>query len=62
VEGHRNRSPWISNLWHGFFLFIAFNATVVFGHGPVRGFGLVMCVALVVVWTGSKRWKNGAVL
>jgi hypothetical protein len=45
------RRPWlITVLWHGFLIFILFNATVVFKAGLVRWIGLFVCVILVVSW------------
>jgi hypothetical protein len=36
--------------WRGFFLFMVFNATVVFKTGALRWIGLLMCLAMAVVW------------
>jgi hypothetical protein len=41
--------------WHGFFFFMVFNGTVVFGSGPVRWFGLVLCGGLGVLWWSLPR-------
>jgi hypothetical protein len=41
--------------WHGFFFFMVFNGTVVFGSGPVRWFGLLLCGWLVALWWWSRR-------
>jgi hypothetical protein len=43
------RASWIRWGWEGFFLFMVINAAVVFGHGPVRWFGGLICLAWVVV-------------
>lgn len=53
VEVHASRRSWVTGLVHGFFVFIAFNATVVFESGVVRwagalGTGLVAAVAIIV--------------
>ncbi|MEM9557300.1 MAG: hypothetical protein AAGC60_23780 [Acidobacteriota bacterium] len=50
---HARRRAWATALIHGFFVFIAFNATVVFEQGPVRWIGaaataLLFAVAFVV--------------
>ncbi len=45
--GYFNRPYWLAGLWHGFMFFIVFNATVVFGHGPVRWLGLAGCLAII---------------
>ena len=45
------RRPWlITLLWHGFLLFIIFNATVVFKDGPTRWIGLLVCLTLGLSW------------
>jgi len=45
------RRPWpLVAAWHGFLIFIIFNATVVFKTGPVRWLGLVVCLGLGFVW------------
>jgi hypothetical protein len=37
-------------VWQSFFLFIVFNATVVFKGGAQRWIGLALCVAMAAVW------------
>ncbi|HUY90259.1 MAG TPA: hypothetical protein VMV10_16090 [Pirellulales bacterium] len=54
----RSRPRWLSRLWHGFFLFMVVNATLVFETGPVRWAGVAGCVALVAAWIGSRRKKT----
>ncbi|MEM8993273.1 MAG: hypothetical protein AAGF23_00645 [Acidobacteriota bacterium] len=49
LDGFRRRPPWVDFALHGFFLFMAFNATVVFEAGPVRWAGGFAAVALLVV-------------
>ncbi len=49
VVAFRRRSAWVSGALHGFFLFMAFNATVVFEQGPVRWAGVLAAVALVIL-------------
>lgn len=44
------RAPWIGGVLHGFFLFMAFNATVVFEQGSVRWAGLAGTVLLAVIF------------
>jgi hypothetical protein len=41
---HRPRR--LAVVWHGFFFFMVFNGTVVFGMGPVRWFGALICAGL----------------
>ncbi|MEM1179101.1 MAG: hypothetical protein AAGM22_12205 [Acidobacteriota bacterium] len=56
----RERPPWIDGALHGFFLFMAFNATVVFEEGPVRWAGLVATLALLALAAGT--WRRRRVL
>jgi len=45
----RPRSRWITIALHGFLLFMAVNATIVFPTGPTRAAGIVVGVALLIV-------------
>jgi hypothetical protein len=36
--------------WHGFLVFVIFNATVVFGKGPARWVGLLITLMLLISW------------
>jgi len=50
LDSYRKR-PWpLVAAWHGFFIFISFNATVVFGNGIVRWVGMSLCVLLTLAW------------
>ncbi len=50
LDSYRKR-PWpLVFAWHGFLIFIIFNATVVFGDGIVRWLGLVICFLLTFTW------------
>jgi hypothetical protein len=50
VSAYRRR-PWVLTLiWHGFLIFIIFNATVVFENGITRWIGLLVCLCLVTCW------------
>jgi hypothetical protein len=50
------RRPWLLTLgWHGFLLFIIFNATVVFKDGLTRWVGLLVCLTLGLSWVLSRR-------
>lgn len=50
LDAYRRR-PWpLAVAWHGFLIFIVFNATVVFETGPARWAGLGLCVGLCLVW------------
>lgn len=43
--------PWqVIAAWHGFIIFILFNAMIVFKQGAVRWVGLVICVVLLLSW------------
>ena len=54
-EGFRARNPKWSVTLHSFFLFMIFNATVVFGHGMAKPAGAVVCVAvLFCLWRSRK--------
>ena len=44
------RPSWLDALWHGFLIFMVFNGTVVFGHGPVRLLGILICTTLAILW------------
>jgi hypothetical protein len=44
------RPSWLNAIWHGFFFFMVFNGTIVFGHGPLRLLGLVICLTLATLW------------
>lgn len=49
-SGYSRRSPWIDRLLHGFLLFIAFNATVVFERGPIQVAGVAVSLLLAMRW------------
>jgi hypothetical protein len=50
LDSYRQR-PWpLVAVWHGFLIFIIFNATVVFGDGIVRWLGLATCLLLTLTW------------
>ena len=52
------RSPRLRAVWHGFFFFMVFNGTIVFGKGPVRWFGAVMCAGLAALWWATRRSRS----
>ncbi len=58
LESYEARSRWIDWVLYGFLAFMAFNATVVFGEGPARWFGMVATIALLIVWAGSLRQRT----
>ena len=50
LDSYRKRPLPLVLAWHGFLIFIIFNATVVFGDGIVRWIGLVICLMLILSW------------
>jgi hypothetical protein len=59
VNSYIRRPWWLTLLWHGFLIFIIFNATVVFKHGWVRWIGLLVCLSLFLSWIViSRRWNE----
>ena len=50
LDSYRRRWWPLTAAWHGFLLFIFFNATVVFKSGLTRWAGLVVCLGLCVAW------------
>ena len=50
LRAYRRRPWFLTLLWHGFLIFIIFNATVVFKDGLVRWIGLVVCLSLCWSW------------
>jgi general stress protein CsbA len=52
--------PWpVIAAWHGFIIFILFNATIVFKNGMVRWVGLVICAILLFAWARIARQGLG---
>jgi hypothetical protein len=55
LDAYRRR-PWpLVAAWHGFLVFIFFNATVVFKSGPARWVGLGVCLGVCVAWCLAAR-------
>ena len=54
-ENFARRSPRITAVWQGFFFFMVFNGTIVFGKGPVRWLGAVICAGLAARWWKVRR-------
>jgi len=58
LDSYRER-PWLLvALWHGLFIFIIFNATVVFADGIARWVGLAISVILTITWARIVRQWN----
>jgi hypothetical protein len=57
LDSYRRR-PWLMiAAWHGFLIFIIFNATVVFKAGVARWSGLCLCLGLCLLWGLAARGK-----
>src|ERR1041385_2269517 len=53
------RRPWLlTQGWHGFFIFIILNATVVFKEGAARSIRLLVCLTLVLSWVSINRQRS----
>jgi hypothetical protein len=53
------RRPWLLTLlWHGFLIFILFNATVVFKDGLTRWIGMLICLTLCFSWFVVNRERT----
>jgi hypothetical protein len=50
LDIYRRRPRAMVAIWQGFLMFIFFNATVVFGAGPIRFAGLFLCLGLCLLW------------
>jgi hypothetical protein len=48
-RGYARRPRWVDGAVYGFFAFLAFNATVVFGSGPIRWAGVAVSLGLVAL-------------
>ncbi|MGE0887199.1 MAG: hypothetical protein AB7P14_27060 [Blastocatellales bacterium] len=55
---YRQRHWLITAIWHGFFIFMLFNATVVFKTGWVRWLGLGICLGLLATWLNRHRVRQ----
>ena len=55
LKSYRTRPRPVVAAWHGFLIFILFNAMVVFKDGAVRWVGLVICLVLLLAWVSIAR-------
>lgn len=55
AETYRERPHWIAVAIHGFMSFLFFNATVVFVSGRVRWLGILVCIALGILWLRKRN-------
>jgi hypothetical protein len=60
LTAYRLRPSWLTALWHGFLLFIFFNATVVFKTGLLRWLGLALCASLALFWWRAATGRHVA--
>jgi hypothetical protein len=56
VDSYRQRPWFLLAAWHGFVIFIIFNATVVFKTGLARWIGLAICLGLCLAWW--RGWRH----
>jgi hypothetical protein len=57
--GSYRRRPWtLILIWHGFLVFIIFNATVVFADGLTRWVGILLTVSLCLSWMVITRQRS----
>jgi hypothetical protein len=57
LDSYRRRPRLLVAAWHGFLVFIIFNATVVFKDGVARWAGLGLCLGLCLAWGLAARDK-----
>jgi hypothetical protein len=57
-ESFARRSPKLTAIWQGFFFFMVFNGAIVFGAGPVRWLGVIICGGLAVLWWRARHDKT----
>lgn len=57
ADSYRRRFWPLTAAWHGFLLFILFNATVVFKSGVVRWVGLGVCLWVCLAWWLAVRGR-----
>ena len=55
LDSYRRRPLALVAAWHGFLVFIIFNATAVFKSGPARWAGLGLCLWLCAAWWLAAR-------
>ena len=60
LERYRNRPAWVTASLHGFCLFIAVNATMVFETGLIRWIALLVMLALAAVFVTTRLRREAA--
>jgi hypothetical protein len=58
LASYVQRPAWLTATWHGFFVFILFNGTVVFENGAARWFGILICATLLTGWMLARRRRR----
>ena len=58
LERYRNRSTFVTLLWHSFLLVMVFNAMAVFKTGTLRFIGTVLSLTLFTLWLYSGVRKS----
>ncbi len=58
-DAYRRRPRSITAAWHGFLIFMFFNATVVFETGPLRWIGASLCAGLALLWWRQPQQSPG---
>lgn len=58
LNAYLQRRWWLTLLGHAFFIFILFNAMVVFKDGWIRWVGLLICLSLCFCWFTISRQRN----
>lgn len=58
LEGYRLRARALTIALHSFFVFMIFNATVVFETGATRWVAATLCVILILLWISSRNAKT----
>lgn len=55
LAAYVQRPAWLTASWHGFLLFMVFNATVVFKTNWLRWAGWALCLSIVWAWRSGWR-------
>lgn len=54
-SSHARRARLVGAALHGFLFFLVVNGAVVFVRGPMKAYGLFLCVSLLVLWWRGRR-------
>jgi hypothetical protein len=58
---YASRPIWIGRTLHAFMVFIAFNGTVIYETGPIRAAGIIVSIALAILWFFSRQKLYSAI-